>query len=338
MNFNVHGSFETSSFGRLSELFIQALLEDGNQVRAVPHDVGYGDFVKSQSDLSDTVRHHLGTPLSDAKNLAIYPIGWPFFKNAAKADFVFTLWETDKLPSCAVKVLNGRPKVATANAWNHKVFRTSGIKKAISIIPLGIDKAYVPSVDLPYGRTFITMGRLGSGPQRKGITRAISAFLLAADECPEIQLLVKTTKHTQIEFTHQRIKYIAADCPLENMVKLYQSGFCYLSGVTSEGWGWHQHEAMACGLPLIAVKWGGLQTFWPGNKAGWEVKYDIVPAHDKFHQVGNWTDPSVSDMARHMVEAAKAPRNTYEKGKEALKAVEPFTLENMFKAIIKFVS
>jgi len=338
MRYNVFGAYEQStSFGLTSKFVCEALLKAGHDVVAVVQDNGGVADRLLHPACPKWLKTKAGQPQPKAKNVCVFPIGWPYYKTHAKGSTVVTVWETDKLHPRDVKWLNEAKKVITFTAWGKRVMEQSGVSVPIAIMPLGVDKRYVLSKEMPVGKTFLTAGRCWSGNRRKGVGNVIAAFLGHAERHADTRLVIKAAECDPLEFSHPRVQIIKQQVPVEEMMRLYAHSFCYVSGALSEGWGWHQHEAMMCGRPVIGTTYGGMGEFFKGNEHGYAVRYGMEKADDEYHASGRWTVPSLDDMVAAMNKAAADPYDAMMRGLKAHMAVQHMTADLMYRNFAKLI-
>lgn len=225
----------------------------------------------------------------------------------------FTMWETDTLPADAVKQLNRCGLVLVPSRWGADCMRANGVKTPVEVVPLGYDPE-VFSRDAersaPDHCTFGTAGALDEGGLRKNVQRVIDLFRRAFPSRPNVRLRVKITPNSPPVNTHadSRIEVIDAHLAPHELAAWYRSLTVFVNASAGEGFGLHLLEAMACGVPLISTRFGGVGTFFD-SRVGYEVGYRVVEASNAVYQ-GMWSDPDDGELVTRM-------REVYTDGEEA---------------------
>lgn len=237
----------------------------------------------------------------------------------------FTMWETDTLPSDGVRQLNRCGLVLVPSRWGAECMRHNGVTVPIEVVPLGFDPdVYLASERCPpaeseihggtappVGRvTFGTAGALDEGGLRKNVQRVIDLFRRAFPARPDVRLRVKITPNSPPVNTHgdPRIEVIDTYLSPKALAAWYRSLSAFVNASAGEGFGLHLLEAMACGVPLISTRFGGVGTFFD-SQVGYEVGYRLIEARNAVYQ-GTWSDPDDDDLVARM-------REVYADGEEA---------------------
>lgn len=247
----------------------------------------------------------------------------------------FTMWESTRLKELAVDLLNMSDVVIVPSHWNAATFSAQGVKPPIFVVPLGCDASYTP---MPSGKfTFGAAGRMSHGGTRKGIAMVIDCFLAAFDGVDDVRLNVKVFPDCNLdEVTDPRITVTRAFLTESQMTNWIASSHCFVSAARGEGWGLHQHEAMAMGRPVIAPIYGGLAEFMNRHNS-YPVAFTHAPDDDDgfYAGYGNLITIDEWDMVRAMREAYENRKECEQKGWVAHRDVRHLTWENSAKELIK---
>ena len=340
--FDVHGPADPdTSFGLLLEHVVVALHNAGHDVRVIPSIKAPGELqhALTRPQLSPIVRACIDpTSRRKARRVCVFPVGWHDEHVLVPGAYALvTLWETSWMPAPWVKAANEANMVVTFSKWGKRVMLDSHLKRPVKIMPLGVNPIYGLPTGLPTEKTFLTMGRCWSGNKRKGLDLVMAAFLAHASRIPDTKLIIKGAEGDSLGIPHPRVHIIKEQLPLKRMLQLYAGCLCYVSGVASEGWGWHPHEAMMCGRPVIGHTWGGMGEFFKGNRHGWEIGYQMEDAHDDFHDDGKWTRPSIDNMVAAMDEVATNPYEAMMRGLCAHQDVRHLTEKLMHENFVKLL-
>ncbi len=185
----------------------------------------------------------------------------------------FAIFETINPPKNWIKKMNGMDKLITASAFNKGIFETAGTTKPISVVPHCFDNQLFNKDVKPVGRyaktTFLSIGQWRN---RKNWEMLIKAFYDAFEKKNNVCLLIKTNKPTALQTMVNQIKHTCEwrskdtapiysedshNCDFEDIPKIMAKGDIYISTSLGEGFGLPGLHAMALGLPVITVRFGG---------------------------------------------------------------------------------
>lgn len=183
-----------------------------------------------------------------------------------KKTIFYTMWESTILPKEYVALLNKAKQIIVPSPWNKDGFQRSGVSIPIDVVPLGISEeifSYIPP--RPVDGKFIIgiAGRVNHGPKRKGIQRSFEIFKKAfATEIKDVELRVKVHPDDETpEIKDPRIIVDKCHFTWAQMRQWFANLDIFLSMATVEGFGLLQLQAMACGRPVVAASYGGMNQF-----------------------------------------------------------------------------
>ncbi len=185
----------------------------------------------------------------------------------------FCIYETIDPPKDWVQTMNNMDAIITASQFNKNVFETSGVKAPIEVIPHCFDVNMFNKKVQDNGRygktTFISMGTWKGRKNWEGLIRG---WYTAFENRDNVCLLVKTNKPKEFKTMVMTIKQssewrakstapIYAEenpiCDFEDIPRFLRKGDIYISTSLGEGFGLVGMHAMAMGIPVITIRFGG---------------------------------------------------------------------------------
>jgi glycosyltransferase involved in cell wall biosynthesis len=260
-----------------------------------------------------------------------------------RVNIAHTTFETDRIPSSWVPILNKFDEVWVQCVFNIKTFRDSGVKVPIRFIPYFFDdKRYVLEGDkfpLPVskGFKFLSVFQLC---ERKGYDLLIRAYLdefgpnddtalvikvRGPDETP--RLMKELEAHKKPASKRPAVHIIDRMLITPELLSLYRACDSFVLPTRGEGWGRPLFEAMLMEMPTIGTNWSGQAEYMnAGNSYQIEVdrlvKIKDNPDFDMYNG-HKWAEPSLEDLRKKM-------RYVYEYQKEA-KAVGKFARKELLE-------
>jgi hypothetical protein len=225
--------------------------------------VGYNHCIK-------LLRKALSYYISDFPKGAEYRmycnLPWHHNPKELKGDkplFVYTMYESTKLPSSWVKFLNNHADIiAVPTEFCKHVFLASGVIKPIGILSLGIDVDTIQPA-LKMNNTseyiFIWQGVAYDPKGRKGVDIAVQAFRELKNDglLDNAKLILKYLPGEGIAMEGiedaQGIVYLQKELSRQQMIELYKKVDCCINPTRGEGFGLIPLEQMAMGKPVIVT-------------------------------------------------------------------------------------
>ncbi len=250
---------------------------------------------------------------------------------------VLTMWETDTLPTEAVKHLNAAALVMVPSEWGARCFRRNGVEVPIEVVPLGHDPEWFHPRKREEAHAFCTFGTAGAldeGGIRKKVQRVIELFRLAFPCENDVRLRVKITPASPMVQTHNdaRIEVIRESLSVAALAEWYRSLTTFVNASCGEGFGLHLLEAMACGRPLISTAFGGPTAFFDGS-VGYPIRHRLVEARTGPYR-GHWAEPDEQEMIAAMRCVAANAAEAAHLGQAASRQAAHFTWEDTVRKLI----
>lgn len=333
----VVGHFNISSgYGAMSEYLVRGMSRAGANVNVAPISV-------NAEGLSEEFRRILRRSRKILTDRVLF-YSWPepalqSFLSRPEL-FIYTMWESSRLPSGWVEQLNRARVIIVPSRFVADMFRESGITASIEIVPDGVDPSVYYALERPVkdGLTTIIVGPLDN---RKNVRKGIAAWKDAFADDPDARLIIKTQYNYQNYVPDDpRIRYVDMVESTRGILHWYQQADVLLA-LGSEGFGLPLIEGMATGLPVVALNSEGQADvcrdasglLLPVSPATWETY------HSGFGAFGVHGVPDVPEIAarlrwvkthreeaREMGQAASTwvlqHRNVWTKGPATLDAIE----------------
>lgn len=254
-----------------------------------------------------------------------------------KKSAFFTMWEATRLRPAGVIGLKQAHAIITPSKWGASCFSAAGFDVPIYVVPLGVNPDifnYAPmKVDGPC--IFGAGGRMAHGGSRKGINEVIEAFQKAFPSIQNVRLKIKCFTDCNVEKPDDSRIEIVTDFLSEPGLANFLKGLtCFVTAARGEGWGLLQHQAMACGRPVLGCHYGGLAEFMNDHNS-YGLAYTHGAATGFYDGCGTWSEPDLDDLVNKMQFVYQNREDVLKKGMQAYMDVRKLTWENTARKTIE---
>jgi glycosyltransferase involved in cell wall biosynthesis len=329
-----------SGYGQMAHTLLRHFRNYGYRVEAIPCGDIASPWAAFPPDLAEMV-----TLKSDNKaEIFAHPPGVPMradtgaFRPEGGKTVWLTMWETTRITPSMVAELNKATCVVNPSEWGANCFNASGVDVPIRVVPLGIDpQTYFYAPPRPHDVcVFGAAGRFAHGGERKGLNEVVELFQTAFPDETDVQLRLKVFSDCKVpDVEDNRIEIVRAYLTEDEMRQFYWDCTAFVSAAKCEGWGLHQHQALACGRPLVSVRYGGLYEFFDSN-VGYVVEHKLERATGYYASTnGLWAEPVKESFVRQMRRVYNDREEAANKGTAAAKRAREFTWNRTSKALLE---
>ncbi|WP_227793390.1 glycosyltransferase family 4 protein [Paenibacillus guangzhouensis] len=326
--------FDMSGYGNVSRNYIKALESAG--IPVFIHSTG-GNHAQISHETRQWLQQVSTTELGDRVIFVRHGLPELFDQHIPVPNVVrnvgITLFETDRIPASWVALCNKMDEIWVPSQFNHKTFAQSGVLPyKLKVVPYAIDisvfdpersylKYHIPGIMPSFVFTYIF-----GFDFRKGYDLLIQAFCEEFAPYENVMLILKVYIHSNHSSEYVMAE-IASNIPPERyqkqiiivlesqshdqLISLYRSTDVYISMDRASGWGMPVMEAMALGIPTIAIRWGGAVEFMnDSNSFLIEPEDRLIPVSEKLqlsrpeYYLGHqWVDVKINHVRAAMREA-----------------------------------
>lgn len=325
--------YNCSGYAQLRKLFLN-LANRGNKVKLVPfNSLDHVNFLdlENYKKLEDTKlkKNYIAITAGIAPQIKPDP--------EAAYNIAYSMFETLNIPEKWIDNYNEFDEIWTPSNFCKKAFNVKEMKPIITVIPIGVDtNVFIPKAR----RGIFTFLGVGTWLDRKGWDVLIKAYTSEFIGNFNVRLCIKTfndlkTKEELIKEHLTEDKSALLPRIMVNNIKIdenlmpmiYQESDCYILPSRGEALGLPYLEAMSCGLPVIASKFGG-HTDFINNENGWLI--DIKTLKHLSARLckintcydGLWfAEPDVDDVRKIMKYIFLNKEEVIEKGKKARETI-----------------
>lgn len=327
----------TYGYARVTELFLKEFRARGIQLHCLPI-----------QGVIDEKYKYLIRPISKeeydkCKEFVIFPLSFDLYNRPAilKTDsyrplLLYTMWEVSRVNTFIIREFNNVSTIVVPCQWNKEVFLQSGTTVPIEVVPLGIDTS-IFSYQPPSSNDFVF--GTGNNDFRKRLKDVLRCFCRAFHpRIRDVKLKIKVSPQDNLgAFADERIEVLNKNLSQQELAKWYHGIDVFVSAAYAEGWGLMQHEAMACGRPLISPWYGGVKDFFDKD-CGYCVDYREILASGPYEYSGGfWADFNEDDMIDKMRWCYNNRSEVHKKGILSAERVKNLTENNTINQILQIM-
>jgi glycosyltransferase involved in cell wall biosynthesis len=324
-------------YGAMSECLALGMSRAGATVNAVPLGIDEEGLTHEFKALVAASRPDPGSPVlwfaQPEGALESHPV--------ASDVFVNTMWESDRLPSGWLGPLDRVRGVIVPTRFVADVCRRQGVQTPIDVIPEGVDPELYHYVERP-PRAGLTTLMVGPVVRRKHVQEGAEAWLRAFERDPDARLLIKSKFDLHEGVPEDPRIRVVSDTERSRGIPHWYRQADVLLALGNEGFGLPLVEAMATGIPVIALDSEGQSDVcadaeglvlsvppdrWeacddtPWGLAGKRAVPSVQAVADRLRWIDRHRDEA-RELGRAGSEWALQNRNIWDKGLAVLDAME----------------
>ena len=189
---------------------------------------------------------------------------------------LYNVWESTEQPKGFLDKLNLYDQLWVPSEWQRQCTIDQGVNpNFVKVVPEGVDPDIYKPIDSNFHRkgdifTFLIVGKW---EHRKASRGMVAAWLETFKDIPNVKLQISADNPFPVDeyrTTEERLKGYGLESDKieivhfeskEDHLRRLQNAEVYLSCSRAEGWNLPLIEAMACGIPSVALDWSGSTEF-----------------------------------------------------------------------------
>jgi glycosyltransferase involved in cell wall biosynthesis len=324
----VQGPFETSySLASMNRELALGLEQVRDVAVSLYPTEGPGDYVPDPGDLARhpevvvPYRRSAKVPYPDVVIRQMWPPR--VIDSPGAVTFEYFAWEESRVPPWMVDDFNAYlDGVGVYTTFVRDALRDSGVHIPIRVVGAGVrvpdPRATIEAPELE-GLSGFAFLHISSAFPRKGVDVLLRAYFAAFSGADDVTLVLKTFPNphntagdllAQLRAAHvdpPDVRWIDRDLDDSEMAGLFGLADCYVHPARGEGFGLPVAEAMAAGVPVISVAWGGLADIVSEATAA-TIPFTLAPSESHLAIEGSqWAEPDEGALAGELARMVAAP-------------------------------
>jgi hypothetical protein len=262
--------------------YIRALIENDFKDFTL-HQAFTGNWPEAEKDIQQYENKNLDY---DVNLIMLTADNVNVFCEPNKKNILFTMWETDRIPSHWTELCNRCDAVVVPSTFCQDVFKKSGVTVPVHILPIPTDVHKFEKVQVNPDLVEMTEGKLifysiFQWGERKNPKALLNSYYSSFGSKDDVLLIIKThingtdNEHLEVEnkvkSIRNNIKRNGSDYPKvmlisnnlneDQIAQMHKVGNIYLSSTRGEGWNLPAFDAALAGNHIIATAFSSHMDF-----------------------------------------------------------------------------
>ena len=354
MNIKFSSCFlDHSGYGQAARNMLRAMVSVGINVSA--YMLAYNQTSVRQLDEGGALAKKLENRRIpyDIKLMMVTPDQAELQYEVGKYNICAMFWEVLGLDSRWARSMNQLDEIWTTSQVFADTFKHNGVYKPIKVIKPFIEipnknecrklklKRFIEGQDPEIGKLkeFLFYS-IFQWTERKNPRALLKAYWEAFENNEDVALLLKVYKANFTESEREMIRddindwkselgmksypkvfLVLGELSTKDIMRLHNTGDCFVSAHRGEGLGLPQLEAMSVGNPIISTNFGGIHEMLT-DKEAWLIDYDLTQVFNMMHipwynSRHLWASADPEHLKESMLEAYSNRELTAKKGRSA---------------------
>ncbi len=350
---------DSSGYGEAGRLYLKSLLSVGIEPKIniptystkrppsfqdIPEDLKRFKY-KDGDPLYDVFLNHITPDIS--------------FVDFNKPSYLYSVWESSRIPASAVPRCNAFDKVFTASEYSKQAFLNAGVKVPVVVVPHPIVKKEFKrneniAKQFEGRKVFFSNFEWHIG---KGYDLLIPAFVKAFEGRKDVVLIIKTCS-MDVAGSYDKKKIVSemkggSEFPSivvidsiiseDNLFTLYDICDVYVSCSRREAFGLTMSEAVSFGKNVVAPNIGGQMEFLSNYVSFLPIESSIVDIPNTLepsrglYRGQKWVEPKIESLVENLLLATNYVNDGHDESLVTKEVLKKFSLEKIGTQLAKEV-